>query len=333
MRQRDEPAARRENGRVDTRNTQIRVSRRRKHDDDDARSDCATCTDCLVSIIVHVEKFVDQHELLAQARGLTLQQLRASHALHDDDSTRWIAVAGGKGCGEASASRGPDLKTRVRLDCRDAAARAPLARAVAADLSGTLYATVDGSEVVMRSAFTAAGFVVEYTDDVYQAEFARVPSLRASTNVRGFSFMTADRAHTRSWFTLDNTLRQDVRGLDGWRGDLKWFAEENQQSPHFDPAAYVIAVDDANGEYAGLCRFWNGPDGKVRLGMLGVLRQYRGLGLGAALLVAAAGPASRWGSPTFTGETYRGAEAMCALWKSLGAAVVGSKLTLVRRAS
>ncbi|MGH8793691.1 MAG: GNAT family N-acetyltransferase [Stackebrandtia sp.] len=256
--------------------------------------------------------------------------MRELLALHEDGPDRWVAVAGGRGVGAATAWRGADRRLRLLLTCRDPAAYVPLAR-VAATLDGPVYASVDGSDVMARSALTAAGFVLEYTDDVYEARFDAVARRLSPEAPAGFSFTTADRADPSRWFTLDNTLRQDVRGSEGWRGDLRQFAEENRDSPYFDPSAYVIAVDDANGEYAGLVRFWNGPRPKPRLGLLGVVRQYRHAGLGRALLARGAAAASQWGGDSFTGETYRGATAMCALWKRLGAVVIDSEQTLVRR--
>ena len=36
-------------------------------------------------------------------------------------------------------------------------------------------------------------------------------------------------------FELDNTLRQDVPGINGWQGNRAGFREEMEDSPPFDP--------------------------------------------------------------------------------------------------
>src|SRR5690606_32430651 len=110
----------------------------------------------------------------------------------------------------------------------------PLIRAAVTATDTDLHATVNGSDLVLRRAFTAVGFRLDYTEDVYSARFTTATAaLREAAVPRGFTVITADRADGRSWFTLDNTLRQDIRGNEGWRGDLKWFAAHNYESPHF----------------------------------------------------------------------------------------------------
>jgi hypothetical protein len=58
---------------------------------------------------------------------------------------------------------------------------------------------------------------------------------------------------------LDDALRQDVPGADGWVNDPYEFCEYTFDDRHFDPATYLVAVDDVNQAYAGLARVWNNP--------------------------------------------------------------------------
>lgn len=281
---------------------------------------------------MQIVKFTDQYERLAEAHGITTAALAERLAHEEDDRPRWIAVESGRGIGVINPWRGPDRRVRLSLDCRDSTAYQPLIRAAVNALNADIHVTVSGSDLVLRRAFTAVGFRLDYTEDVYSARFtSAAAALRAAKLPDGFTVITADRADGRNWFTLDNTLRQDIQGTEGWRGDLKWFADNNYDSPYFDPAAHLIAVDDFNGEYAGLVRFWNGPHPQPRLGMLGVLRQYRGCGLGSALLARGVDHASTWGHETFTGETARGAAAMRKLWIAMGGTEIDSQQSLVLR--
>lgn len=281
---------------------------------------------------MQIEKFVDQFELLAEAHGITTAALLQRLERQDDDRPRWVAVENGRGIGVASASMTPDRKVRLWLDCRDSIAYQPLVRAASAAFRTDVYTSVSGSDLLLRRAFTAEGFRLDYTEDVFAARFTTAAvALRKARLPDGFSLITADQADGRSWFTLDNTLRQDIRGNEGWRGDLKWFAEHTHGASNFDPAAHIIAVDDTNGEYAGLVRFWNRPGALPRLGMLAVLRQYRGCGLGSALLARGVEVASTWDHERFTGETAREATEMRALWIAMGGTETDSRQTLVLR--
>ena len=84
---------------------------------------------------------------------------------------------------------------------------------------------------------------------------------------------------------LDDALRQDVPGTEGWQWDPAGFNEETFGSD-FDPATYLVAVDVASGEYIGLVRVWNSP-GRPRLGLIAVLPPYRRRGLATVLLARA----------------------------------------------
>lgn len=281
---------------------------------------------------MQIVKFADQYELLAEAHGVTTATLQERLAREEDDRPRWIAVENGRGIGVINPWRGPDRRVRLSLDCRDSTAYQPLIRAAVAALNADIRVTVSGSDLVQRRAYTAVGFRLEYTEDVYSARFTTaVAALRKAELPDGFTVITADRADGRSWFTLDNTLRQDIRGNEGWRGDLKWFADHNYDSPYFDPAAHLIAVDDSNGEYAGLVRFRNGPLRQPRLGMLGVLRQYRGCGLGEALMARGVDHAATWGHETFTGESARETTSMRKLWIAMGGTEIDSRQSLILR--
>jgi GNAT superfamily N-acetyltransferase len=88
---------------------------------------------------------------------------------------------------------------------------------------------------------------------------------------------------------FDDALRQDVPGADGWVNDPHEFREYTFDDRHFDPATYLVAVDDVNQAYAGLARVWNNP-GRPHLGLIGVMPGYRRRGLAKVLLAAVLAP-------------------------------------------
>ena len=61
---------------------------------------------------------------------------------------------------------------------------------------------------------------------------------------------------------LDDALRQDVPGCQGWRWDTEQFRAETF-GPFFDPATYLVAVDRASGQYAGLVRVGGTAPGRA----------------------------------------------------------------------
>lgn len=101
--------------------------------------------------------------------------------------------------------------------------------------------------------------------------------------VPGIDLVSANRVDERRLRELDEVLRQDVPGTDGWRWDEAAFRDETFDATYFDPTTYLVAVERGRGEYVGLARVWNNP-GAPRLGLIAVLPAYRGRGLARALL-------------------------------------------------
>lgn len=117
------------------------------------------------------------------------------------------------------------------------------------------------------------------------------PAITGLTNVAapvGFEIVTAHRVDEDRLWELDNELKQDVPGADGWKWDRQGFRKETYDAPDFDPATYLVAIEQATGRYAGLVRVWNRPSGP-RLGLIGVGRPYRRRGLARSLLAQAFG--------------------------------------------
>jgi ribosomal protein S18 acetylase RimI-like enzyme len=128
---------------------------------------------------------------------------------------------------------------------------------------------------------------------------------------------------------LDDQLKQDVPGADGWRWDRQGFRAETYDAPDFDPATYLVAVEQATGRYAGLARVWNRPSGP-RLGLVGVARPYRRRGLARSLLAQAFAVLHRRGEPEVVAEVDVTNTASNSLLTSLGARRTGGSLELIR---
>lgn len=117
----------------------------------------------------------------------------------------------------------------------------------------------------------------------------------------GYAIRSVDDVDEDRAFELDNKGWNLVPGTDGWRGDRVWFGEE-LRSDEFDPAAYLIAIEETTVTYAGLLRVWRNPDGS-RPGLVAVLPEHRVHSLAAALLKQGLGAASQWGFDTLATET------------------------------
>jgi len=187
-----------------------------------------------------------------------------------------------------------------------------------------LYATVDENEIAV---YAARGFVVHRRENHYLVPTGTVPQVEPPA---GFELLTADRAEEDRLRELDDRLRQDVPGSDGWRWDAVGFRAE-LAGADFDPTVYIVAVHRE--EYIGIARVWmHRPI--PRLGFVGVSRPYRRRGIALALLSRAFGVLASRGIPEVTTEIDETNVASRMLLEGLGARRVGgSAELLLRRAS
>ena len=187
-----------------------------------------------------------------------------------------------------------------------------------------VYVTVAESDV---SRYEGVGFVVSRREDEYLVPTGH----HAVAPPPGFAFRRADEVDEERLRRLDDALRQDVPGTDGWRWDAAGFRAETFESPAFDPATYLVAVD-ARDDYVGLARVWvNRPT--PRLGMIGVLAPYRRRGLAKALLEAVFSELHRRGAVEVSTEVDETNVASQALLAGFGARRIAGHVELIRRAS
>ena len=180
-------------------------------------------------------------------------------------------------------------------------------------------------------ALAASGFMPEIEVEGFRVRFDKALKwLDRAWVPAGFSIRPADAVDADRLFTLDNTLRHDVPGTAGWRGDREAFHAELREAPPFDPAGYLVAIHDANGEYVGLTRIWRNSNGP-RFGLVGVLRQYRTTVIAAALMKQAVTATSRWGFETFTASTSPMNAVTYSRLRRMAAESIGRHVQLVRR--
>lgn len=223
----------------------------------------------------------------------------------------------------------PDGRSFLRR--RDAAAEGAeqaLAAAIASFPVRPLYATLDEEDADGLSLYERAGFALNRRESTYL-----VPTDPARTGLerveppRGLVLVGSDRVDLDRLRLLDDTLRQDVPGTDGWCWEERAFVEETFSSA-FDPATYLVAVHAESGDYVGITRVWiRSP--LPRLGFIGVARPFRRSGIARALLASAFSVLHARGIRHVTTEVDETNVASRRLIESLGARRTGGTVELV----
>jgi GNAT superfamily N-acetyltransferase len=242
----------------------------------------------------------------------------------------WRALDGDLVAGEVSARIRPDNRWFVYFDTWRADAYPPLADAVAGEIGRDLYVTLEDAEYDALDACAAAGFAEHRRDSYYRIPTdPAVTGLGAAVLPTGFDVLSAADADISRLRLLDDALRQDLPGSEGWRWDAGEFRAETF-GPFYDPATYLIAVDQASGQYAGLVRIWRNRAGP-RLGLIGTLARYRRRGVARALLGRAFAVLAVRGDTSVVGEVDDTNVASLSLLTGLGARRYGGSVELIRR--
>jgi ribosomal protein S18 acetylase RimI-like enzyme len=243
----------------------------------------------------------------------------------------WGACARDEGIGVVNALVRPDERCFVFFDSCRAEAYEPLLVAVAQDLGRDFHVTVDEADDKSRALLAQLGFVVNRRESEYLIPTdPQVTGLRGVGAPRGFVLVGADQVAEDRLRVLDDTLRQDVPGTDGWRWDEAGFREETFESPSFDPTTYLIAIEQTSGDYAGLVRVWNNPVAP-RLGLIAVVPRYHRRGLAKALLARAFGLLHERAKTEVSAEVDDTNVASTSLLIALGARRTGGSIELIKR--
>ncbi len=279
---------------------------------------------------VEVARFGGEYELVAGLYGVSSGKLRERDERRGGSTLRWVATRGGEASAAVEGWLRPDDRMFVSF-VGDRRSYAELADAAAVELERPLYTFVDAADDELMAVLQSGGFEVEITEERFSLRFDQVlAGLRRAWVPSGFSIRSADTVDEDRLFALDNVLRNDVPGIDGWKGDRAWFRDELAESPPFDPSAYLVAVDDDSGAYVGLVRIWRNPSGP-RFGLVGVRREYRHTPIAAALLREALAAASQWGYGSFTAETSPANPAIYRRMARVDAESLGRFYQMVRR--
>jgi ribosomal protein S18 acetylase RimI-like enzyme len=243
----------------------------------------------------------------------------------------WRAFAGDEGVGVVRALLRPDERCFLFFDSCRAEAYEPLLAAVRQELRCDLYVTVDEADDEGRALYERLGFVVNRRESEYLIPTdPHVTGPGGLESPRGFVLVGADQVAEDRLRVLDDILRQDVPGTDGWRWDEAGFREETFDSLSFDPTTYLIAVERTSGDYAGLVRVWNNFMGP-RLGLIAVVPRYRRRGLAKALVARAFEVLHERGQAQVSAEVDDTNVASTSLLEALGARRTGGSIELIKR--
>jgi GNAT superfamily N-acetyltransferase len=242
----------------------------------------------------------------------------------------WAARHGQATVGTAAALVRPDNRCFVFLrSCRTDTYR-PLVQAIAQQLQRDLYTEVGEADTEVLQRLVGLGFVVNRQEHIYAiATDSAIAGLTDLAVPAGFEILTADRVSEDRLRALDDDLRQDVPGTDGWRWDRPGFRKETYDAPDFDPTTYLVAVEQATGRDAGLVRVWMRPSGP-RLGLIAVGRGYRRRGLATVLLARVFGVLQQAGKTDVVAEVDITNTAANRLLTHLGARRTGGTIELLR---
>jgi ribosomal protein S18 acetylase RimI-like enzyme len=196
--------------------------------------------------------------------------------------------------------------------------------------SRKIYATADEADEARVRALADRGFRFHRRELVL-----RIPTDAGRWDVAtveapsGVAFVRADEFDETRLRLLDDLLRQDVPGTDGWKWSPDDFHEETYDASDFDPATYLVAVDEGeNG--VGIVRVWMRPDAP-RLGFIGVRANWRRRGVARALLAEALNAVrQQYGHSELHTEVDEENTASKRLLLNFGGQKVGSLLELVR---
>ncbi len=243
----------------------------------------------------------------------------------------WNLVRDGSTVASAYAVCRPDRRWFVSVDGWLEQDHEPLVNAMIDDLAHDLYTRIDGSDPEGLQVWSRFGFEphrreVEF---LFSPDPART-GLVAPPIPAGLVLLSVEDVDEGALRTLDDELRRDLPGSDGWINDPTEFHDLTFDEALYDPATYLVAVDDEHRRFAGLVRIWANQE-RSRLGLVAVTRTYRRLGLARALLGAALGPLHARGIEHVMAEADGTDTASLGLLRSIGAEQSGSSLVLRRR--
>lgn len=247
-----------------------------------------------------------------------------------DGGGQWEARDGAVRIGRLRAITRPDQRTFLSFrDCRGDAYAPLLARAVAKLDRALLHTWVAEQDEAELRRLGQLGFMVSRREHRYRIPVApariRFPDAVPLSGIRLISAADADLDRLR---LLDDTLRDQTPGTDGWQWTPTDFREETF-SDGFHAATYRVAVEEWTGGYIGLVRVWLKQTGP-RFGFIGVLPCWRRTRVTYGLLAVVFQELHRRGYPDVIGEIDAANWAANAIAARAGAVRNGGAYELVR---
>lgn len=230
----------------------------------------------------------------------------------------WHALADDRVVGRGEASPRPDGRLFVSVDSWQGAVFDQLANAMLANLPTPLYTVVDEADRDLVDHWRRAGFATRRREWEYvvPTEVDPVPAPSGVT-ILG----VGDAQETR--------LRAVDRAI---RGEVDWLTmpAEVLSRPDGDtvlfPSRYAVAA--LGGRYVGMARVAT-LTRQPRIGVLAVLAEQRGHGIGRALLANVLRSLHGNGFAIASAEVHESNEAAVALFEGIGARRGASNLELV----
>jgi ribosomal protein S18 acetylase RimI-like enzyme len=264
----------------------------------------------------------DWNVLAARNRPRSATVVRVQH------SCEWVASNDGREVGRLNALRRPDARWFIACDTWFDAVHDALVMSAAEDLQQDLYASVHESDDDHLARHIASGFAVQRREIEFTIPVERaLRSLGATDAPAGYRLVSAADIDEVDLRVLDDALRADIPGSDGWVNQPQEFREYTFAA-HFDPTAYLVAVDDA-GRSVGLVRIWKTPLPR-RLGLIAVMPGHRRHGLARALVVRALQAVQVQGVTSLAAEVDAENAPSLALFDRMGAERTGGTVELRR---
>jgi RimJ/RimL family protein N-acetyltransferase len=196
--------------------------------------------------------------------------------------------------------------------------------------AGRVFATADEADEARLEALARLGFAVRRRELVLRlATDPAAWDVSAVDPPSGIALVPADRVDEDRLRLLDDLLRQDVPGTDGWKWSRAGFRAETYDSADFDPATYLVALDERQ-DGVGIARVWMKSD-RPRLGLVGVRSDWRRKGVARALLTAVLTAVRERGAHEVRTEVDEANTASRRLLLGFGGRETGFSLELVRK--
>ncbi|HVS84276.1 MAG TPA: GNAT family N-acetyltransferase [Gaiellaceae bacterium] len=188
---------------------------------------------------------------------------------------------------------------------------------------GELFASADAADTERLAALAALAFE-PLRRELHLLLPVTVPRVAAPEGIR---LLHADEVPERELRLLDDELRQDVPGTDGWRWRPEDFRAETYESPQYDAAVYLVAA--VGDEAVAIARVWLRPE-RPRLGFVGTRRELRRRGISRWLLGEAFAVLRERGHAEISTEVDEANVASRTLLDAIGGRRIGAAVELRR---